>query len=268
MRRVIGTVIGPGAAPAACDLLAGLSGLSKIAVKDAMQKGAVRLRRSRGKAVRLRRAKAVLHPGDEVTLYYDDGLLARVPPSPECRHDAGRYSIWFKPAGLMTQGTAFGDHCSLLRLAELKLRPRQAFPVHRLDREASGLVLLAHDAAAAAAFSRLFAEHRVVKRYRVEVRGRVQPEDGTIDVPLDGQAARTHYRTVGYTPESDRTVVAVETASGRKHQVRRHLALLGFPVIGDPRYGRGNKSPEGLRLTADHLAFDCPFSGRRLQFDL
>jgi tRNA pseudouridine32 synthase/23S rRNA pseudouridine746 synthase len=266
MRQVIGTVVVPGASPVASELLARLSGISRIKVKDAMQKGAVRLQRPRSKAVRLRRAKATLQPGDAVTLYYDDELLGRVPPAPDCRHDAGRYSVWFKPAGLMTQGTAFGDHCSLVRLAELQLRPRPVHPVHRLDREAAGLVLLAHDGEAAAAFSRLFAERRIVKGYRVEVRGRPPAESGRIELALDGQPALTRYRLIGCDPAAGTCALEVETATGRKHQIRRHLALAGVPVIGDPRYGHGNKDPGGLRLTAHRLAFQCPFSGRAVEF--
>ena len=267
MRRVIGAVVGPGDSPNACDLLAGLAGVSKLKVKEAMQKGAVRLHRTHSKAVRLRRAKAVLRPGDEVTLYYDDELLARVPPGPECRQDLGRYSVWFKPAGLMTQGTAFGDHCALLRVAELRMRPRGVYLVHRLDREAAGLILLAHDSEAAAAFSRRFAEHGVVKRYRVGVRGR-PPESGQIDLPLDGGPALTRYRVSAYDPAADNAVLEIETVTGRKHQIRRHLAMSGFPVLGDPRYGSGNADPGGLQLVAFHLAFECPFSGRRMQFEL
>jgi tRNA pseudouridine32 synthase / 23S rRNA pseudouridine746 synthase len=268
MRQVIGAVVDPGASPVASELLAGLSGISRIKVKDAMQKGAVRLRRPRSKAVRLRRAKALLQPGDEVTLYYDDELLVRVPPAPDCRHDAGRYSVWFKPAGLMTQGTSFGDHCALLRLAELRLRPRPVYPVHRLDREAAGLVILAHDGEAAAVFSHLFAERSVAKGYRVEVCGRPQADVGRIDLPLDGQPALTRYRLTAYDPASDRSALEVETATGRKHQIRRHLEMVGLPVLGDPRYGRGNKDPGGLRLVACRLAFQCPFSGRPMEFGI
>jgi tRNA pseudouridine32 synthase/23S rRNA pseudouridine746 synthase len=265
---VIGATAAPGTAPVACDLLAEAAGLSKLKVKDAMQKGAVRLQRPHAKAVRLRRAKAVLRPGDEVTLFYDDELLARVPPAPECRHDAGRYSVWVKPAGLMTQGTAFGDHCALLRRVELQLRPRPAFLVHRLDREAVGLVLVAHDAEAAAAFSRLFAGRGVVKRYRVDVHGRPQPETGVIDTPLDGRAAVTRYRLTAYDAAADRAALEVETATGRKHQIRRHLAAAGYPVIGDPRYGSGPRGRSGLRLVASYLAFVCPFERRRVEFEL
>lgn len=271
MRITVRTVVEKGERRGACGLLAETAGLSRLRIKDAMQKGAVwRVRRGGGDK-RLRRAKAVMQPGEELALYYDDELLGREPPAAECRHDLGRYSVWFKPAGLMTQGTRYGDHCSLLRQAEVFLRPeRQAFLVHRLDREASGLVIIAHDRTAAGTLSRLFAERRIIKRYRAEIRGRVEPEgsSGRIDLPLDGRIAATDYRVVSCDSTTDTSVVEVEMATGRKHQIRRHFAMAGFPVMGDPSYGKNNKNTEGLKLTAWGLEFTCPFSGRSMAFHL
>jgi tRNA pseudouridine32 synthase/23S rRNA pseudouridine746 synthase len=251
--------------------LAESTGLSKLRIKEAMQKGAVWVKRPGAGEQRLRRAQARPRSGDVLTVYYDADLLARIPPAAECRHDAGRFSIWFKPAGLMTQGTRFGDHCALLRQAEVFLRPeREAFLVHRLDREASGLVIVAHDRAAAGALSRMFAERRVVKRYRVEVRGRIGPASavGRIDLPLDGKPAATEYAVVKHDAGAEVSVVDVEMQTGRKHQIRRHFALAGFPVMGDPRYGRNNKNAAGLKLTAYGLEFNCPFTGQSLKFSV
>lgn len=254
---------------AACTVLAQAAGLSKIRVKEAMRKGAVWWKRAGAGERRLRRAQTRLQPGDTLGLYYDADLLARVPPAAECRHDAGRFSVWFKPAGLMTQGTRFGDHCSLLRQAEVLGRPgRRVFLVHRLDREASGLVILAHDRAAAGALSRLFAARAIVKRYRVELRGRIAPPAGRIDRPLDGRPAATEYVRLSHDPVADVSVVAVVMHTGRRHQIRRHFALAGFPVMGDPAYGQNNQNADGLKLTACGLEFVCPFTGRPLRFEL
>lgn len=271
MRITVRAVVGKGERRGACGLLAETAGLSRLRIKDAMQKGAVWRVRRGGGAQRLRRAKAVLQPGEEVALYYDDELLSRDPPTAECRHDLGRYSVWYKPAGLMTQGTRYGDHCSLLRQAEVLLRPqRQVFLVHRLDREAAGLVIIAHDRTAAGALSRLFTERRIIKRYRVELRGRVGPEgsSGRIDLPLDGRTTETGYRVVSYDSTTDISVVEADMRTGRKHQIRRHFALAGAPVMGDPSYGKNNKNTEGLKLTAWSLEFTCPFSGRPVVFHL
>jgi len=271
MRFSFQTTVARGEGRTACAILAEGAGLSKLRVKDAMQKGAVWLTRNGSGERRLRRAQTVLQPGDGLAIHYDAELLARIPPAAECRHDADRFSVWFKPAGLMTQGSRYGDHCSLLRQAEAFLRPkRQAFLVHRLDREAAGLVMIAHDRPSAGALSRMFAERKVVKRYRVELRGRAGPESsaGRIDLPLDGRAAMTEYSVARYDPTTDTSLVDVVMRTGRQHQLRRHFAMVGFPVMGDPRYGETNKNADGLKLTAWGLEFTCPFSGRPLVFQL
>lgn len=254
-----------------CELLAKGTGLSKMRIKSAMQKGAVWLKRPGASEKRLRRASTVLRSGDEVVLYYDGHLLGRIPPQAECRHDAGRFSLWFKPAGLMTQGSRFGDHCSLLRQAERFARPRRkAYLVHRLDRDACGLVLIAHDREAAGALSKMFAARQVIKRYRIEVCGRIGSENdvGRIDRPIDGRPAITDYAVVSHDPAAGRAAVDVVMQTGRRHQIRRHFAMLGFPVLGDPLYGKGNKNRSGLKLTACGLEFTCPFTEKPLAFRL
>lgn len=254
----------------AADLLARATGLSKGAVKDAMRKGAVLVGRSGRSPNRLRRETATVKPGDVLEIHYDASLLALVPPDPRLVRDATRWSAWVKPAGLLTQGTPFGDHASLLRLVEKRLE-RPAFPVHRLDREVEGLVLVAHDEQAAAALSKLFREGNVVKRYRAEVVGDVAGAlgtDGVIDLPIDGKPARTLWRAEAYEAARDATVLHVTIETGRQHQIRRHLEAIGHPVIGDPRYGSGNKNREGMRLAAVFLAFTDPFTGGAVELRL
>jgi tRNA pseudouridine32 synthase/23S rRNA pseudouridine746 synthase len=253
----------------AADLLAVLTGLPKARIKDAMAKGAVHRKQGRRPEHRLRRATAPLKPGDRVALHYDPDILSRTPPPVHLVADHGRYSIWDKSAGLLTQGTRFGDHCSLLRLAERHFSPpRPALPVHRLDREASGLILVAHDGKAAAALSALFREGRLVKEYRAEARGRMEPagEWRKIAVPIDGKGALTEARAMEYLPGADVSRVEVRLHTGRRHQIRRHMDEIGFPVMGDPRYGRGNRNREGLRLTATGLAFTCPLTGEKREY--
>jgi tRNA pseudouridine32 synthase / 23S rRNA pseudouridine746 synthase len=192
-------------------------------------------------------------------------LLAIKPPAAECISDRGRYSVWFKPAGLLTQGTAYGDHCSLLRRVELFFKnKRQAFPVHRLDREAAGIVLVAHDKRTAGKLSRLFQQRSIVKRYRTQVLGDLAQKKakGSIQIPLDGKPATTEYTAGEYDPTSNTTMVDVVIRTGRKHQIRRHFELIGFPVMGDPLYGAGNKNTSGLKLIATTLEFTCPISGK------
>jgi tRNA pseudouridine32 synthase/23S rRNA pseudouridine746 synthase len=250
-----------------CDYLAAHTALSKSKLKDAMLKGAVWISRRGGKRRRLRRASAALQAGDVLELYYDADLLRSVPPAAQCVDDQRRYSVWFKPAGLMAQGTEYGDHCALLRQVENHFHPRRpVFLVHRLDREAAGLMLVAHDGQAAARLSALFRDNLIAKRYRVRVRGEVQQREGEIDLPLDGKTALSRYILLEYDAGSDVSTLEVSIATGRLHQIRRHFAMIGHGVMGDPRYGSDNKNRDGMQLTAVGLRFRCPFSGRDMDY--
>ncbi|WP_027854262.1 RluA family pseudouridine synthase [Marinobacterium litorale] len=265
--EIITTIESEQAGTKATDFLAKSSELSRQRIKDAMAKGAVWLKRSRGRK-RLRKATEVLKRGDRIELHYDDDLLSRTAPTPLCLHDAKGYSIWFKPAGLLSQGNDFGDHLSLLRLAEQMLEPRRAaFPVHRLDRETAGLMIVAHKANLASQLSALFREHKIEKHYRAWILGEL-PDRGQIDARLDGKAAHTRYQRLAYNADLNQSLADIEIDTGRTHQIRRHLAGVGHPVIGDPRYGEGNKNREGLQLYATQLAFECPLQRRPVKFEL
>jgi tRNA pseudouridine32 synthase / 23S rRNA pseudouridine746 synthase len=252
--------------PTACDLLAIQTGLSKMRIKDAMAKGAVWITSRRKGRERLRRATARVKAGDHLELYYDPDLLSTDPPQAQCIMDRISYSIWNKPAGLLTQGTDYGDHCSLLRQVDLAFSPRrEVYPVHRLDREAEGLVLVAHNRKAAREFSKIFQCREVQKRYRAVVLGQLENTAGIVDVPLDGRQAMSKYSVLSYDPDANTSLLMVEIETGRLHQIRRHLEAIGHPVMGDPRYGKGNKDGKPMRLTACELEFLCPLSGAEIK---
>jgi tRNA pseudouridine32 synthase/23S rRNA pseudouridine746 synthase len=244
----------------AATLLATASQLSKSAIKDAMLKGAVWLTRGKQQK-RLRRATFAGQSGDKLSLYYDADLLRLTPPQPQLLADEKRYSIWMKPAGLLAQGTLEGDHCALLRVAEVQLK-REVYLVHRLDREAAGLMLIAHDGKTAAAFSHLFASAKTEllrKQYQVLALGEIR-EAGEVALSLDGKNALTRYRPLRQDAKVNATWLEIELVTGRKHQIRRHLAAIGHPVLGDPRYGSGNAYAAGLQLYATDLSFTCPLT--------
>jgi tRNA pseudouridine32 synthase / 23S rRNA pseudouridine746 synthase len=260
------TCTSTGETETAVDALARISGLPKGRIKDALAKGAVTLTRG-GKTKRLRRATFALQANDTLSLHYNPDVLALVPPTPRLVADEKHYSVWIKPAGLLAQGTQEGDHCALLRLAELQLK-RDAFLVHRLDREAAGLMLIAHTPKAAAAFSALFAATdaaRIKKSYRVEVRG-VAPEQGEIALPVDGKPALTRFTRVAVDAARNSSTLDVELVTGRKHQIRRHCAESGFPVLGDPQYGENNQDARGLQVFAVALEFTCPLTRRERRY--
>ncbi len=217
------------------DLLQQASELSRQRIKLAMTQGAVWVTRGRN-TQRLRRAKRVLRVGDEVHLYYDAAILAEIPPEPTLIADVGGYSVWNKPCGLRSQGSKWGDHCTLVRWAERHLQPeRSAFTVHRLDRAANGLMLVAHAKGIAAAFSKLFRDRAVQKHYRAMVAGDFSKHSDPMRVeqPIDEKEAISEISLVQVIDDGSRSLVDVRIETGRKHQIRRHLAELGHPIIGD-----------------------------------
>jgi len=252
------------------DLLQRATGLSRQRIKVAMTQGAVWLTRGRN-TQRLRRAKRALQVGDEIHLYYDATIQAESPVEPTLIADAGGYSVWRKPYGLWSQGTKWGDHCTVTRWAERHLQPeRSAFVVHRLDRAANGLILVAHSKTIAAALSGLFRDREVKKLYRALVAGDFskQPNPLRVADPIDGKDSVSEFSLQQVGADQGRSLVDVRIETGRKHQIRRHLAGLGHPVIGDRLYGSGEDDGVDLQLTAYLLAFHCPVADERIEYQL
>jgi tRNA pseudouridine32 synthase/23S rRNA pseudouridine746 synthase len=223
------------------DLLGQATGLSKQRIKLAMTQGAVWMS-----------AKRALRAGDELHLYYDAAILAEVPPEPNLVADIGAYSVWCKPRGLRSQGSKWGDHCTVVRWAERHLRPeRSALTVHRLDR-------------------RLFRERDVEKRYRAVVSGDFseQADPLRVEMPVDEKYAVSQFSLMEVSDDRRCSMIDVRIETGRKHQIRRHLAKLGYPIIGDRLYGSGVKDGVDLQLTAYLLAFHCPVADTRVEYRL
>lgn len=259
----------------ACQILADASGLPKERIKHAMVKGAVWLKRPGKKERRLRKAKFKLQKGDFVQLFYDPNVLAQKPPEPTCIAGHKDYSVWFKPSWLLSQGTRYGDHCSLLRLAEKgdknKSKKSDFKLIHRLDREASGLMLLAHNSNAAMLLSKLFQENKIEKRYFAEVTGKPEiPANGLqLTTPLDGKASHTEILSAGPGKTGQNTILDILLHTGRLHQIRRHLADFGHPVVGDPKYGnvrQGNYYE--LHLCAWKISFISPFNKEKTSYQV
>ncbi len=259
---------GPDRSPV--DLLHDASGLPKQRIKRAMSCGAVWMTRAQH-SQRLRRAKRALREGDELHLYYDAAILAEVPPPPTLIADVGGYSVWRKPYGLRSQGSKWGDHCTLARWAETHLEPeRPAFTVHRLDRAANGIMLVAHSKHMAAALAERFRKRTVEKRYRAIVRGDFSSHTSPLRItePVDDKEAVSEVVLLEVSADRQRSLVDVRIETGRKHQIRRHLSSLGHPIVGDRRYGEGEASAVDLQLTAYLLSFACPVSGQPVEYRL
>lgn len=245
---------------AAVDFLSEKTGLSKAKIKDAMNKGACWWV-LKGKQQRLRRATKTLHKGSRIQLYYDENVLTR--PAEEARLVAnfGDYSAWFKPHGMLSQGSQWGDHCSLLRAVEIELATTP-YLIHRLDADAAGLMLVAHTGQAAAKLSALFQGRELRKEYRAWVTGKIELSQ-TINQPIDGKEAVSHVQLREYDEEKDTSLVDVIIETGRKHQIRKHLSSIGHPILNDRLYGKAGKQP--LQLLAYRLMFTCPLSRRPVE---
>ncbi len=269
----------------AVDVLAEASGLSKQKLKLIMQRGAVWLTRA-GHTQRLRRAKKALQLGDEVHLYHDVDVFEQQPPAATLIADEGEYSVWHKPYGMLSQGTKWGDHTCITRWAEQSLQPqRNAFIVHRLDRAATGLIMLAHTKKAASSLSALFEQRKIDKHYQAIVEGQWL-EDKRIEQDVDDKPAVSHVSVLEYDSEQDRTRVEVKIETGRKHQIRKHLSGAGFPIVGDRLYGNAETARDGgttdnagavvacrlaevdLQLCSVFLGFVCPVSGESREYVL
>lgn len=253
----------------AIDLLVAIAPeLSRQQIKQAMQKGAVWLKSPNKKSQRrLRRITQPLKKGDALFLYFDERLLSLTAKPAQLIADEQQFSVWNKPAGMLAQGTLYGDHCSLLYFAEQFFQPRRScFLVHRLDSAASGIMLIAHHQRAAAAFSSLFQQRAMTKRYQVIVEGLIDKNLKTINETLDDKEAITHIEKQTHRGDGrSELVVLIET--GRKHQIRRHLAHAGHPVIGDHEYGSAFPQ-EPLQLRATELSFVCPLSHQQKEYAL
>jgi len=232
-----------------------------------MTKGSVWLESSNG-IHRLRRAKKTVHENDTLHIYYDESIQQSTPAAAELIADEGEYSIWSKPYGMYSQGTKWGDHCTIYRWAEHQLKPqRPAFPVHRLDRAASGLIILAHSKKMARRLSEMFKNREIQKQYRATVEGELKLDSlpYTISSNIDNKPAVS--KIIALQKQDDNTVVTIEIETGRKHQIRQHLSEMGHPIVGDRLYGSG-KSEKNLKLQAFYLKFNCPVTNERREYSL
>jgi tRNA pseudouridine65 synthase len=168
-----------------------------------------------------------------------------------------------KPSGLLVHRGGFADAGADAAVQQARaLLGAFVFPVHRLDRGASGVLVFALSSDVAAALHAAFEEGRVEKRYLAIVRGRA-PEDVLVDHPIprreDGPRvpATTHIRRLAVALRA--SLVEARPHTGRLHQVRRHLKHLSHPILGDANYGelranRAARAEHGLARLALHAA--------------
>ena len=187
-----------------------------------------------------------------------------------------------KPSGLLSVPGRGADKQDCL-ISRVQVCYPDALIVHRLDRDTSGLLVLARGKAMHRALSILFQERQVEKRYVAVVAGIVRQAQGSIALPLnvdwpnrplhkvdfvEGKPALTLYRLLSTNPTQNSSRLELKPATGRTHQLRVHLQALGHPILGDSLYAGAEARSQAPRLWlhAEYLAFAHPTSGVALAF--
>jgi 23S rRNA pseudouridine1911/1915/1917 synthase len=229
------------------------------------------------------RPSYLVQPGDQLTVEAGEPAAAAAAPRPvpdlPVVYEDADVTVIDKPAGLAAHPGA-GIPASEPTVADFA-RTRTTDPdperpgiVHRLDRDTSGLMIIARTPEAKAYLQQQFREHHVHKTYTLLATGRVEPAEAVIRLPLDrdpahplrravvpgGRAAVTRYRTLAAYPGY--TLIEARPETGRTHQLRIHFAALGHPIAGDRLYG-STPSSLGLKrqfLHATALEFTAPSS--------
>ena len=189
-----------------------------------------------------------------------------------------------KPAGILVHGDGTGARTLTdvvaEHLARMRPEPPRPQPVQRLDVETTGLVLFSLDRRTQPALDAQVAGHDMRKRYLAVVAGRFPWAQRDVRTPIgrdrhdaqrmracrlgQGKPAETRVRKIAQS--GARSLLLVELGTGRRHQIRVHLASLGFPIVGDALYG-GARSTSGLLLHAWREELDHPVTGERLRLE-
>ena len=266
-------------------VLARRAEVPRRAAQEALDSGAVAV------AGRRVRSSHRLRAGETVT-----GTVAHGPPAPpeaedipiSVRYSDGRVLVVSKPAGLVTHpagGHPTGTlvHALLNLEGELARRGSQRPGiVHRLDKDTSGVLLVARDDDAHASLQSAMAQRLIRRTYLALVKGELPARSGTVDAPIGrnprrrtvmavvagGRNAVTNYRVVEANGAA--SVVEVTLETGRTHQIRVHLAYLGNPVLGDRAYGGYTDAAHRLGLErpwlhAAQIVFPHPDDGRLIE---
>jgi 23S rRNA pseudouridine1911/1915/1917 synthase len=217
---------------------------------------------------------------------------ARRPPQLDIVFEDADVLVVDKPTGLLTSTVPREPRPTLLALVRQYVeatppargRPPRAGLIHRLDRDASGLLVFSKTPDAYRSLKDQFFQHSVERVYTAVVAGIPTPRSGRVDTrlveradgtvystrrPGEGERAISDYETVE--ERKGRAIVRVKLHTGRKHQIRVHLAERGTPILGDTMYGQAaagkDPAPGRLMLAATKLSFTHPRTGQRLTFE-
>lgn len=249
---------------------------TKTTLRQLLQAGRVRVNGEVEK-----NARRELDPGELVEVG-QKSVQPALPPGLAVLHEDDDVIVVLKAHGLLTVATERERETTAQAYLNVYLKEKggeRIHVVHRIDRETSGVLVFAKNFEAREALKEKFAAHDVERVYIAVIEGELDPPRGTIrshlrerkdlrmesvDAHPDAKLAVTHYRTIESNGRYSLLEIRLET--GRKNQIRTHLAEAGHPVVGDRMYG-SNVNPLGrLGLHAKILGFDHPKTGKKLVF--
>jgi len=216
-----------------------------------------------------RRVWMTKHPlkkGDVVEVMISRPPAKSSPSKPDILFQDNEYLVVNKSPGRLSNGpdSLESDLQSLLNQPRLQA-------VHRLDRDTSGCILIARSKAAFDSAVDLFKEQKIVKVYHALAAGEIKERERKIEYALEGEPAVTHLHLVASNPLASHLKIKLET--GRTHQIRKHLAYIGHPVLGDRTYAVRGAIPEKFRLIerqmlhAASLTFVSPYTSQRIRVE-
>lgn len=264
-------------------LAARMEDVSRSRIQEWIGEGRVRV------GDRAVKANHRLKAGEDVTVDLPEPEPANLVPEPmdlDIYYEDDDVIVVNKPRGLVVHPAPGHDsgtlvngllaHCGRLAEAGGDRRPGV---VHRIDKDTSGLLVVAKTDAAYLGLAKQFHDHTVTREYLAVVHGVLSHDSGTIDAPVGrhprlrqqmavvrgGRPAVTHFAVVERLNRA--TLVRLRLETGRTHQIRVHMEFIGFPVVGDPKYGpRRALGMKGQALHAATLGFRHPVRGEWLEF--
>lgn len=217
----------------------------------------------KGKKIELGKKREFL-PRDVEVLYEDKDCIVLV-----------------KPINLLSVAADIEKELSVHRLLKERRKGKRVFPVHRLDKETSGVMVFAYTEAAKEGFKELFFHHKIERKYLALVEGIIPESSGTwqsylyeddlgvmhtTSSPKEAKLATTHFKKLG--EGKNRTLLELKLETGRKNQIRIHAAESGHPIVGDKKYKATSNPYKRVMLHAQILGFVHPITKKALRFEV
>lgn len=258
-------------------------GISRTLIQKLIREGSISIKDS----VSLK-PHYLLKTGDKITIKFENKKY-NLPEGEDIPLDIvyedNYLAVINKPCGIVVH-PAPGNYAHTLVNALVEhfnklsdINPQRPGIVHRLDKDTSGLLVIAKDNATHLALAEQFSEHTITRKYIALVKGKVEFDEDVIELPIgrhphkrknmavgfnkNTKYAKTHYRTLRRSEEF--SLLELKPFTGRTHQLRVHLAFLGHPILGDVKYGKNNQFKR-LALHAKYIGFMHPKTNKFMEF--